>query len=209
MKNFLWHRRDERADTEVIGRSRWLYCRYLGRHNLSLGFEPLAHHPHGHSLVGDWSGEKAAQPTSSHLTAPYTHDEVAEWKSKYFHCQNVSSKDLISLNMSFPSVCPVAIKGGCVYDGKGDVIVTMQAWEQKASLRFLCQLEENWGVSPKTLKTDKQSEKRRREIKMPNKILHRVTQWTATGTPGSCNPKRYSSAGRTLEMLRCHVSAKS
>lgn len=137
VKNFLWHRRDESADIEVIGRSRWLYCRYLGRHNLSLGFEPLAHHPHGHSLVGDWSGEKAAQPTSSHLTAPYTHDEVAEWKSKCFHCQKVSSKDIISLNMSFPSICPVAIKGGCVYDGKGDVIVTMQAWEQKASLTFL------------------------------------------------------------------------
>lgn len=35
VKNFLWHRRDESADIEVIGWSRWLHSRYLGRHNLS------------------------------------------------------------------------------------------------------------------------------------------------------------------------------
>lgn len=143
VKNFLWHRRDESVDIEVIGWSRCLYCRYLGRHNLSLGFDPLAHHTHGQSLAGDWSGEKAAQPPSSHLTGPYTHDEVAEWKSKFFHYQKVSSKDVISLNV-FSIHLPCCNKGGCAYDCEGDVIVTMQ-WIKGFSRIF----EESWRVSLK------------------------------------------------------------
>ena len=44
LKNFLWHRRDENADTEVIGLSRWIYCIHLRRHKLSPAFDHIAHH---------------------------------------------------------------------------------------------------------------------------------------------------------------------
>lgn len=43
LKNFLWHRRDENTDTEVIGLSKWIYCVHLCRHKLSLVFDRVAH----------------------------------------------------------------------------------------------------------------------------------------------------------------------
>lgn len=45
-----------------------------------------------------------------------SHTEVPEQKSKNLHCQKVPSKHIILLNMCFVSICPVAVKGGCVYD---------------------------------------------------------------------------------------------
>lgn len=137
LKNLLWHRRDENTDTEVIGLSRWIYGIHRCRHKLSPVFDRAAHRTSrdptlngpvalpssGMGTVTAWMSQPASSP---HLAGSHTHGEVAELKSKYCRCQKVSSKHIISLNMFFLSICPVATKGKCVYDCKREGFVTMQ-----------------------------------------------------------------------------------
>lgn len=87
VKNLLWHWRDESADTEVIGWSRWLLLQISGEQNLPGVCPSGSSSPWTFLFWGLEWGEGSSSPLNTTI-----HDEVSELKSKYFHWQKFSSK---------------------------------------------------------------------------------------------------------------------
>lgn len=114
LKNFLWRSRDENADTEIISLSGWIYCICLCRHQLPLVFDRIAHRtmrdpglkpPRPFPRQGRGRREWVRPPHLLTWPNPTPTVRGQNWK--------VSSKRIVLLNMSFLSICPVTIKGGC------------------------------------------------------------------------------------------------
>lgn len=106
VKNLLWHRRDECADMEVIGWSRWLYCSYLGRHHLSGVWPSGSSFPWGPEW-GEGSLTPLLSPDSPMMKGQNGKANISTVRKPL---QRISSHWRF-----LPPICSVAIKGGCVY----------------------------------------------------------------------------------------------
>lgn len=107
VKNLLWHWRNESADTEVIGWSRWLLLQISGEQNLPGVCPSGSSSPWTFLFWGlEWR-EGSSTPLNTTI-----HDEVSELKSKYFHWQKVSSKENHLSKCLFHPSSPFQLKRG-------------------------------------------------------------------------------------------------